>query len=126
MENQRFLLYTALALVLYLIWTSWQQENEITQSPGVTETAQMNNPVAEQSELYQNFGVPAPIEQGQAEAYVPAKSIAKSVAATPRVMVQTDVYQMEIDLRGADIHHLELLHMRQKSYHWIMELLWEL
>ena len=56
MENQRFLLYTALALVLYLIWTSWQQENEITQSPGVTETAQMNNPVAGQSELYQNFG----------------------------------------------------------------------
>jgi len=109
MENQRFLLYTALALVLYLIWTSWQQENEITQSSGITETAQVNNSAGGQSELYQNFGVPAPIEQGQAEAYVPAKSIAKSVAATPRVMVQTDVYQMEIDLRGADIHHLELL-----------------
>jgi len=109
MENQRFLLYTALALVLYLIWTSWQGEHSVMQDSDVAEIARTTNAETAQSQVYQESGIPAPIEQGQTEAYVATKSIAKSVAATPRVMIQTDVYQMEIDLRGADIHHLELL-----------------
>jgi len=43
MENQRFLLYTALALVLYLIWTSWQGEHSVMQDSDVAEIARTTN-----------------------------------------------------------------------------------
>ena len=53
MENQRFLLYTALALVLYLIWTSLQGEHSVMQDSDVAEIARTTNAETAQSQVYQ-------------------------------------------------------------------------
>ena len=99
MDNQRFFLYISLLLVLYLIWNSWQREHMVP----------VETPVAEQS------ATSSPIENDipqAADATSPAKiSAAPNVPVAVKnkyVTVETDVFKVLINTRGADIHKVEL------------------
>ena len=103
MDNQRFILYVGLALVLYLIWNAWQRENLPPAQPVEVETATTVNNQTEnglQEDIPEPTGL-APINKSE-------HKLTKTVNSQ-RINVKTDVFAVEIDTRGADIHRVELL-----------------
>ncbi len=109
MENQRLFLFVALALVMLLIWTTWQRDY----GPNVA-------PVAQQSQrdsAEQTAPEPAsPTSDSQAAApAAEARSMPDTQAAagdavmTDVVEVQTDVLDIAIPLSGGNIRQARLL-----------------
>ncbi len=101
MENQRFFLYISLLLVLYLLWNSWAKENP---PPPVAQTSEQLSTAATD-----NIGKDVP---QAAESTLPSKlSTPASEVVTERneyIVVETDVFKLHINTRGADIHRAEL------------------
>ena len=100
MDNQRFILYVGLALVLYLIWNAWQREQLPEQAVAPTQ------PSVTQSE--ENWQDDIPKSAGVVTTQQKEKTLVSTVSSN-RVSVETDVFTIEIDTRGADIHHSELI-----------------
>ena len=103
MDNQRFFLYIALLLVLYLIWNAWQSEH----------ARPVKAPVAEQSETAKTAGPALENDIPQAaQARPPAKISGPADKPLAReqeyVKVETNVFDILINTRGADIHRVEL------------------
>ena len=99
MDNQRFILYVGLALVLYLIWSAWQRDQLPQQvvAPTATVTQSEETP---KDDIPNPAGVIA--EQSREKSFV-------STSTSKQVSVETDVFKIKIDTRGADIHHAELI-----------------
>ena len=109
--NQRFLLYLALAFLLYMIWLTWQREN-IPPPPPVSPTA---------SSLSQGEGrsladaqdlpdlLPADTMEGAAPTMTEEVAQPPASAQAPHVQVRTDVLDVVIDTRGGDIRQLDTL-----------------
>jgi YidC/Oxa1 family membrane protein insertase len=99
MENQRALLFAALTFVLFLIWQAWQDDyvnNESTAPQTVSTPA--------------NIDVPDTTGASEAiSSVVPNTEPQKQVTSRRNVKVNTDVYSLEIDTKGATIHQLDLL-----------------
>ena len=105
MDNQRLLLYFALALVLYLIWQAWQRDYgpqavPVARAP-VTESTQESK--APPKDLPEATDVP------QVEEPRPATVTTKQRPAGARIRVITDVLDVEIGTRGGDILRADLL-----------------
>ena len=103
MENQRFFLYVSLLLVLYLLWNSWTRENvppqevqsiEQQEATASTNVTSKDIPQAAQSSSPSKLSAPTAEVITQANNYV---------------IVETDVFKIFINTRGADIHRAELL-----------------
>lgn len=98
MDNQRFFLYVSLLLVSYLIWNAWTAHNAPPPAPQV---------VQQSTDEIQNIAkndVPA-----SANAPSSVSSIGnKNTSPDEYVTVETDVYKLLINKRGADIHRVEL------------------
>lgn len=104
MENQRFILYASLCLVLYLIWGAWQEEQEVPQ-----QIAAGQSPSVEQATEWQN-DLPESVEaDALTEQALTKKQALKTTQQESKVVtVKTDVFEIKIDTRGADIHKVEL------------------
>ena len=103
MDNQRFFLYIALLLVLYLIWNAWQSEHRPPpEVPPVerSETAGTAEPVLE-NDIPQAAKARPPAKTSPSAGRSPAREQAY-------VKVATDVFNILINTRGADIHRVEL------------------
>jgi YidC/Oxa1 family membrane protein insertase len=113
MDNRRFILFCALAAILFLMYQAWQKDHA-PKPPAYTETA------------------PAPAAAPEAEGELPAPgpaAAAPQASATPvaepgaeaplapgqvvrsagRVLVTTDVLRVEIDTYGGDLRRAELI-----------------
>lgn len=104
MDNQRFFLYISLLLVCYLLWSNWDQYNNPPSEPQVSQ--QQNNTNPEQQAIAQN-DVPA-----SADATSPASVSSVQTdnqISDEYVSVETDVFKILINTRGADIHRAELI-----------------
>lgn len=100
MDNQRFFLYVALLLVSYLLWSSWTRHN----APPV-ETQVSQQTTTQQQQQIKN-DVPA-----SADAGTPGNVSSVNTVNETRdeyVTVETDVFKILINTRGADIHRAEL------------------
>ena len=102
MENQRFFLYISLLLVLYLLWNSWTRENlppqeyqSIEQQVATTNTEANSNDVPQSAESSSPSKLSAPTTEVITD-------------ANEYVVVETDVFKIYINTRGADIHRAEL------------------
>lgn len=102
MDTIRFLLFVALGLVSLMIWQAWQEDYgrpdplvaERDDLPGVVVTEEVE-------------GLPAlPREPDAAIRAAPEE---EPLLERERVRVVTDVYDIEIDTRGGDIRHAQLL-----------------
>ena len=102
MDNQRIFLYFALFLVLYLLWTAWEQEKVV---PQIEE--QIIHQEYPESDKPQG-DVPVPAEASPTDR-PPQTANITSVAKTDYVRVKTDVFDIGISTRGADIHRAKLL-----------------
>ncbi|WDE05374.1 membrane protein insertase YidC [Thalassomonas viridans] len=95
MESQRNLLFIALLVVTYLLFTQWQQDN----APAPSEPA-ISQSFEDTRGATQDF-VP-PSDNG-------APQVKAAPATAQLLTVTTDVFEMKIDTRGGDIVQVKLL-----------------
>lgn len=96
MESQRNLLFIALAVVTYLLFSQWQEDHApVTSEPAISQSFD-NTP-------------------DSAEDFVPSSSqlttpeIKSSAANAKLINITTDVFSMKIDTQGGDIVEVKLL-----------------
>jgi YidC/Oxa1 family membrane protein insertase len=107
METIRIALFIALAVVLMLIWTAWQEDYG-DKSPPATATAPQQAPPAEAKPGDVPMAPPpeAVTRNGGDRQDQPAVVSAPRAA---RIMVYTDVYQVTLDSLGGDLREARLL-----------------
>lgn len=112
MDNQRLFLYVALALVLLLGWMTWQQDYGPSAPQQASPTASVDQPESAPA-------TPAPSE-AEAEAEAPGQpagsdSVPELASDTltdtgvNQVRVVTDLFEVDIDLNGGNVHGVRLL-----------------
>ncbi len=110
LEIQRLILFGALGLVLIMIWQSWtefQQQYVAANAPAAQSAeiaGQPANPAAR--DVPDAPALPAPAAQ-QAEAQPDPQP--SSAAAGELINITTDLVRAQIDPRGGDLVHVELL-----------------
>ena len=119
MDNQRLILFFALAIVTILLWEAWQREHTPVVSPSAP-TANISDapalPPAANSTAVPNSTAPG----SNAAAVPPPPSTPGMTAASPpplqaglnsaqRVVVRTDTFEIEFDSIGADVRQAKLL-----------------
>jgi len=98
MENQRTLLFAALAFISVLIWQAWQDDHEVEQviaSSNINSVAENNKDIPE-------------VRSSESTADIVAPIIGSGVSKGQIIKVQTDVYSLEINTEGATINQLDL------------------
>ncbi|MBA3536744.1 MAG: membrane protein insertase YidC [Tatlockia sp.] len=107
MDIRRVILYAALALIAYSLWTGWQHDYPPSplQTPNKSQTAPLSSSVSDGSllpNMKTNFG-----------SHTEASPIASKESATNSnsrtIQVKTDVLNLSIDLRQGDIVNARLL-----------------
>lgn len=94
MDNQRLILFVALAAIIVMIWSSWEAQNRPPVSPPVTA---------------QSTAVPdAPATPGAPAAVTP-QAASTLLASGQRIDVKTDLFKAVIDTQGGDLRVVELL-----------------
>lgn len=114
MDNQRLILFLALAIVTLLLWDAWEEKfNPQPQRISQTDTVQSRS--ATTATLDGTAVVPVPDEQARDIPEVeitsdkPAINAKTSVGSSERIRVVTDVLDMDIDSKGGDLRRAFLL-----------------
>ncbi|MEO1896104.1 MAG: membrane protein insertase YidC [Methylococcales bacterium] len=102
MDNQRTLLFAALAFVSILIWQAWQKDYVLPQPILATETA-INGEVTHPNDV-----PTATAESGFSDSSDVFSDTLKTVAIAKTITVSTDVYELEINTVGGSITGLSL------------------
>jgi YidC/Oxa1 family membrane protein insertase len=102
MDNQRFILFIALSLIIVMLWGAWEKEQQ----------AQAPAPAATTSAPPAPSGGPVP--SAPAAGTAPAAQAAPAIRSQQleqgqRVVVTTDLLRAEIDTVGGDLRVLDLL-----------------
>jgi protein translocase subunit yidC len=108
MENQRMFLFVALALVLLLIWTTWQRDYGPAVAPVAeqTQSDQAQQPAPEPSRADDDAQAAAP---SASERTTPdASAIDRDAVMADVIEVQTDVLDVVIPLSGGNIREARL------------------
>ncbi len=105
MENTRLILFSALAIVLFLMYQEWQKDYP-PQGPAAPAYSEQT---AGTSSTALTDDIPALGAAGIAEASAADAGAASAPASGGRVRVTTDVFQVEIDLAGGDFRQVLLL-----------------
>ncbi|MDX1455333.1 MAG: membrane protein insertase YidC [Gammaproteobacteria bacterium] len=122
MDNQRLFLYGAFFFVVFLLWQAWQKEQAptasvVAESPA-GEAVDASAPQAS-ADIPVVEGLPssdAPTaDQAPAASALPEQREEPAVAAGEPVRVQTDVYDIVINTRGADINVARLTNYPRES-----------
>lgn len=111
MENQRFLLYASLCLVLYLVWSAWQRENFVPTQVAVQPQTETSSEAAQEWQTDLPDIEDAVVSQVKESSSTPAKIVPQ----TEKVNISTDVFDVQIDTRGADIQRVELKNYSESS-----------
>jgi YidC/Oxa1 family membrane protein insertase len=107
-DNQRLFLLAALGVVMWLLWSAWQQDYGTQKAPASTTT-----PPAAQSAPQKNAQAP----RAPASGAVQPKQQAAPVKLAPgrAVVAQTDVLRVTFNTAGADVRRAELLQYPRKQ-----------
>ncbi|WP_043747996.1 membrane protein insertase YidC [Imhoffiella purpurea] len=108
MDNQRLILFLALAAVLFLIFEAWQQDYGQVAQP-VAQTEQIQSSAAPSPSVSTPADLPdaAPITNAEVPGAAPAMTATGS--AERPILVETDVLKVEISPRGGTIASVWLL-----------------
>ncbi|AGY92830.1 hypothetical protein SPICUR_09555 [Spiribacter curvatus] len=108
MDNQRLFLIGALALVLLLIWTTWQRDYGAEPAPQVESTEAASESAAPVAEAPPSSSSQADTEA--APAREPGNDTANDAAGSSDVIrVETDMLSVSIPLQGGNISQAQLL-----------------
>ena len=101
MDNQRTLLFAALAFVSILIWQAWQKDYVIPQAPLATEQ--------QQKESTLKSDVPNSPSDGSVSVNTANDINGSTLAAKGEIIsIKTDVYDLEINTLGGGISQMQL------------------
>ena len=102
MDNQRTLLFAALAFVAVLIWQAWQTDYAQPVLPATAQTGQLEGNIADD--------VPKTASEANVSVNNHAVTAANDLAKKPEfIHILTDVYDLKISTLGASISQLKLL-----------------
>jgi len=107
MENQRFFLYASLIVVLYLLWSSWQQQKVLPSINTATPKVQQNYEAPIQT-LTTKQDIPNAIDANDLQPETAKEAIVVNTQKNEYITVKTDVFNLMINTRGGDIHRVEL------------------
>ena len=112
MENQRFFLYASLIVVLYLLWSSWQQFTtpaavDISMQQPATGTASSTGSITTEQD------VPLAIDSSALQPQPTSQPQITRTVQNEYITVTTDVFQIAINMRGGDIHRAQLTNFPQ-------------
>ncbi|TDY03870.1 membrane protein insertase YidC [Thiohalophilus thiocyanatoxydans] len=112
MEQQRPLLFIALAIVLFLLWDAWQRDfgpEPTSQSREQTEQSGDREP--DRSDVPMGADSASRSDQSPEASDVPASGNERGTVleSEQRIEVVTDVFRAEIDTVGGDLRKVELL-----------------
>ncbi|MCF6203108.1 MAG: membrane protein insertase YidC [Methylococcaceae bacterium] len=102
MDNIRFLLVIALAMISYMLWEAWQ----LDYGPKPAEVADVEQPTIQDSK--QDLLALDPSKKAETEKTAEAVP-ALEVSSDKIITVKTDVFSVEIDAKGGTIRNLDLL-----------------
>lgn len=110
MDNQRLILLLVFIFSLFMLWDSWQTQNQPMQTaskgPSVSQSAMSGTGNTPTPTAILSASPPAP--SSASPAAMPVLSQSGNVADGVRAVVKTDVYQVEISSLGGDLVRLEL------------------
>ena len=111
MEQQRLMLFVALAFIMYLMFDAWQQDNapeKVTTTPSVTAPATTNRnneiPVSPEQNTATSSAIPV-----SPSSTVPTEQSQEIFKHGQAIHVVTDVLDVTINSVGGDIRQLKLL-----------------
>lgn len=102
MDNIRFLLVIALAMISYMLWEAWQ----LDYGPKPAEIAEVEQPTIQDSK--QDLPGLDPSQKSEIQK-TPEAVPALEVPSDKIITVKTDVFSVEIDAKGGTIRNLDLL-----------------
>lgn len=108
MDNQRLVLFIALSLVILMIFTTWQAEN---QPPPVAVVESSGPDVTAETVAMAPVDAPAaipPMQESMAEAQMPVAPASIAASQGQRISVSTDVLTLEISTAGGEISRVAL------------------
>lgn len=120
MGNPRLLLYLSLGLILFLLWTRWQEWNALplAEEPQVSSQASQapaQAPVSADVDPVRD-DMPSVVAARDTQAIAtPQQSLRQSQSDT--LVVTTNLLRVEIDTKGGDVIGLELLEVPVDSEH---------
>jgi len=103
MDNQRFILFIALSLIILMLWSAWEKEQQ-TPAP-----AAANTTASAPAKTPSNGPIPSAPASGTPAAQKAPTVRAQSLEQGQRIVVTTDLLRAEIDTVGGDLRVLELL-----------------
>ena len=110
MDNQRTLLFAALAFVSVLIWQAWQTDYAQPTLPATVQTGQLEGNIADD--------VPKAGLEANVSVNNQAVTSANGLAKKPEfIHILTDVYDLKISTLGASISQLQLLNYPVEKGH---------
>lgn len=106
MDNQRFILYVALAFVLFLIWQAWQEDHRAPASAAQGPVSETTGALSdEQAGDLPERGTMAGTDAGSS----PTPERGGETATGETIRVTTDMLSLDISTRGGDILRADLL-----------------
>ena len=113
MEQQRPLLFIALAIVLFLLWNAWQQDYGPQPSPqsdkSQTQTQADSGQPPNGADVPMGADTIPEAETSGVDVPAAESGGARVLKSGGRIEVITDVFRAEIDTVGGDLRHVELL-----------------
>ena len=108
MDNQRLLLFIALAFVLMMLWQAWQHDYGHAPVPEAAAPTQQAAPGTTQPPAASTTSEDLPGTTQPAQPATPA-AVAQVLQTGKQITVQTDLYRIVIDAHGGDLRQAELL-----------------
>ncbi|MGD8483369.1 MAG: membrane protein insertase YidC [Thioalkalispiraceae bacterium] len=109
MEQQRFFLFIALAIVLFLLWDAWQQQfgpqpvQTVATSQAPTTTT---SPAQQAADIPQGSDTPAASAE---PAIIPQAELQPVLPTSKEIVVETDTLRVVINTTGGDVRKIDLL-----------------
>ncbi|MDH3689761.1 MAG: membrane protein insertase YidC [Gammaproteobacteria bacterium] len=110
MDFQRFFLFTALGLILLLLWQAWLEHNQPQQAPPAAAVDTDLGAATAGAEQALPEEVPSAPDVGQTTAEpTVAEEPPSELGSGTRITVETDLFRAEIDSLGGDLRNVELV-----------------
>ena len=119
MDNIRFILVIALAMISYMLWEEWQKD--YGPKPVVTASDQSGSNKIKEDLPTAVDNSPALVSEQNVEA-VPLVEIPSDKI----ISVKTDVFSLEIDTKGGTLRNLDLLHYPHEKINTVVNTLYSL
>ncbi|MEJ2141929.1 MAG: membrane protein insertase YidC [Gammaproteobacteria bacterium] len=106
MEQQRFFLFIALAIISFLLWDAWQKDFGPKPVQTVS-TQQTINQVQQSADIPEGADIPA--VSATSPSNIPHASQQGALGTNQQIIIETDVIRVAIDTLGGDVRKLDLL-----------------